>query len=52
MFYVYSVVGDNTYSRCTKMGGRIHRTSRYNAHMCVYNHINIYKISIAIKKNR
>ena len=52
MFYGDSVVGNNTYYMYTKMGGRIHRTSRYNAHMCVYNHINIYKISIAIKKNR
>ena len=29
IFYLHSVVGDNTYSINTKMGGGIHRTRRY-----------------------
>ena len=42
IFYIHTVVGDNIYSIYTKMGGRIHRTSHYNAYMGVYNYI--YKI--------
>ena len=41
IFYLHTVVGDNIYSIYTKMGGRIHRTSRYNAYMDMYNYINI-----------
>ena len=48
IFYLYNVVGKNTYLMYTKMGGRTslfltspRMPSRYVAYRCIYNYKNI-----------